>query len=280
MRQVAAINVAGSAAWLSNPSGIGGYDYILNLPLNFYGGTNVGAFVIDIVVKNHIGPNTASKSVTIIEQKLNVTSTPILCYGGTSTITAVATPTGPNFTYTYNIIPAIQPANGNGIFVVPAGTYTITAQRNIGGVLTDLKPGSCAGDTTITITEPPLNPVVLDCPQDALHSACDYADQTALNNAFNAWLNSFNYSGGTNPVLTITPSVPVAPILCDGGTITVTWSVAEDCAQPVSCTRTFTITAPDPVLVTQAIDKIIPACTYADQAAADFAFANWKNTEA
>jgi hypothetical protein len=58
----------------------------------------------------------------------------------------------------------------------------------------------------------------------------------------------------------------------------VTWTIADHCYTSTTYSRTFTITAPAPVVVTPAANSTTSACTYANQAAADAAFAAWLTT--
>ena len=87
-------------------------------------------------------------------------------------------------------------------------------------------------------------------------------------------LSGFSVSGGINPQYTIIGS-PVAPYYC-GGSIEVTWEVTDFCYNTTLHKATFTITPPPAVVVIPVSDKTVMACTYADQAAADAAFAAWK----
>ncbi len=94
-----------------------------------------------------------------------------------------------------------------------------------------------------------------------------------MNTAFDNWLTGFSVTGGFNPQGTIS-GTPVAPVLCEGGTTTVTYNVTDECGSG-SETATFTINTPSAVAVTEVNDLTTSSCTYADQAAADAAFALW-----
>ena len=78
-------------------------------------------------------------------------------------------------------------------------------------------------------------------------------------------------------LLTATPDITTAPAYC-GGSVTVTWTVVDHCFTGAAPSATFTITPPPAVVVNEATDLTINACTLADQAAADAAFANWLAT--
>jgi hypothetical protein len=126
---------------------------------------------------------------------------------------------------------------------------------------------------TFTITAPPA--VVVGKAVDKTTSACIYADQAAANAAFATWLATATVSGGCAP--TSVPSTTTAPPFC-GGSVPVTWTISDKCYQTTTYTATFTITPPPAVVVGKAVDKTTAACTYADQAAADAAFATWLAT--
>jgi len=88
-----------------------------------------------------------------------------------------------------------------------------------------------------TITVVALALVVLDCPDDAVETACQ--DQDAIDEAYAEWLDSFGFSGGCNANGSF-DNVPAAPSFC-GGTISVTYRVSSDCEDDQTCTRMFTV---------------------------------------
>ena len=156
---------------------------------------------------------------------------------------------------------------------------TVPANLECGGVFTlkfkavDLcgKADSCT--STFTVGTP--DPVVIDNAENLTTDACDYANQAAADLAFANWLATADVSGGCDP--TSTPDITTAPPYC-GGEVTVTWTIADHCYAGSTYAATFTITAPDPVVIDYAEDMTVPACTYANQAEADLAFANWLAT--
>ena len=77
-------------------------------------------------------------------------------------------------------------------------------------------------------------------------------------------------------ILRFLPVLPLltAPAFC-GGSTTVTWTVTDHCYTTSTQTATFTINPPAAVVVTPAAPSTTDACTYANQAAADAAFATW-----
>jgi hypothetical protein len=206
-----------------------------------------------------------SKSVSVSRVAVTSSYSPITCFGQMSTLTAVGQFSDIN-QYTYTLLPG-GPSNTTGIFPGLPGseagiTYTINCESAEGCVIT----------TSQTITQPAFNPVVLNCPETITTALC--LTQDAVGSAFNAWLNSFSYTGGTSPVLTRSPEVPLAPSAC-GGSTTVTWTVTDTCGQPQTCTRTFTVPTPPAVIVNGPASSSTNACLYADQAAANAAFTAW-----
>ncbi|MCX7549211.1 hypothetical protein OS188_14765, partial [Xanthomarina sp. F1114] len=86
------------------------------------------------------------------------------------------------------------------------------------------------------------------------------------------WLEGFTVSGGCNA--TGDYGTPTAPLLCDGGTTTVTYTITDTC-EPTTIESTFTISAPDAVVANAPAVMTTDACDYADQAAVDAAFNTW-----
>ncbi|UPT69692.1 MAG: T9SS type A sorting domain-containing protein [Flavobacterium sp. JAD_PAG50586_2] len=237
-------------------------------------GTGTPEFNLQLLVTNKTSsPWTfceCSKSVSVSKVAATSSYLPIACYGQLSTLTAVG-----QFSdigqYTYTLLPnAAFPAgvqNTTGVFPGLPGseagiTYTV--------VVTSAE--LCETSTSQTIIQPAYNPVLITCPQPGTISACQSTE--AINTAFNAWLNSFNYTGGTNSSVTRSPLQPTVPALC-GGSTTVTWTVRDECGEPQTCTSTFTITPAPAVTITQPESSSTNACLYADQDAANAAFTAW-----
>ncbi|HNW90091.1 MAG TPA: T9SS type A sorting domain-containing protein [Bacteroidales bacterium] len=181
-----------------------------------------------------------SEQITVTEPDpivVTLSSTPILCFGGTSTITASVT----GGTAPYIFIAAGGLMQGNQI-TVAAGTYTV----NI------IDANGCQASATITITEPPVLDVILTiasqapCSGDpatvhaiATGGTAPYtysADGGPFQNS-----NIFVLTGGTHTIVvhdanqceasaTITVIQPAVltlalsstPILCNGGTSVIT----------------------------------------------------------
>ena len=217
--------------------------------------------------------SSCSKSVSVSELTANSSHTPILCYGGTSTLTAEGQLSDQNgYTYTISPIPA---------------SYLPGQQTNITGIFPNL-PGSVAGIvytvevvsaencivyTSQTITEPADNPVQLNCPPNVILPACRTLAQVTA--AYNTWRDSFSYSGGVNTSLTVTPTPAVLPAIC-GGAVEVRWDVNQPCYPTASCSRTFTVETPTSASLSCGDNVTLPACS--TQAQIDAAWAAFKTS--
>jgi len=60
--------------------------------------------------------------------------------------------------------------------------------------------------------------------------------QEAIDAAFDAWKDGVDFGGGCDPVLEI--SDESAPLACEGGSVTVTFTLSDDCDE-TSATATF-----------------------------------------
>ncbi|MFC0776435.1 hypothetical protein, partial [Terrimonas alba] len=153
-----------------------------------------------------------------------------------------------------------------------AGTLCTGGAVTVTFTATDL----CEAPTaTATFTVTPATPVVITTPVATTVNACDYADQAALDAAFQAWLATASVTGGCDPVLT--NNATGAGTLCTGGAVTVTFTATDLCEAPTA-TATFTVTPPTPVVITTPVATTVNACDYADQAALDAAFQAWLAT--
>ncbi|MBK9107815.1 MAG: T9SS type A sorting domain-containing protein [Saprospiraceae bacterium] len=147
------------------------------------------------------------------------------------------------------------PACGGSVTV----TWTVTS--------TCEGPVTCAA--TFTVTNAPV--VALNCATNQTEAACQ--TQTAINNAFNTWLNSATFSGGCNAM--ISNNGGAAPSAC-GGSTTVTWTVTSTCESPVTCSAVFTVTAAPLVVLNCAANQTEAPCQ--TQTAINNAFNIWLNT--
>ncbi len=167
-----------------------------------------------------------------------------------------------------------------------------TAMDNCGppvldGIAGAMPPSFCGGTTTInfsatdgcnnvamcsstfTVNAAPV--AVLTCPADATEVACQTQDE--INTKFNLWLASATFSGGCNAVLNNDNTG--APSAC-GGTTTVTFTLTSGCEAPVTCTRTFTVSAAPVVNLSCPANVTEAACQ--TQADIDTKYAAWLAT--
>ncbi|WP_165361004.1 hypothetical protein, partial [Candidatus Chloroploca sp. Khr17] len=125
---------------------------------------------------------------------------------------------------------------------------------------------------TFTLTAPVA--VAVAGPENADLNSCAYADQAALDAAFTAWIGQFEVTeegcGVTAPDL----SAYTAPVLCEGGEVSITYGVADLCSN-ASITRTFTVTSPADLSITAPVAYSAAATDFANQAAIDAAFSTW-----
>ena len=110
---------------------------------------------------------------------------------------------------------------------------------------------------TATFSVAPAPAVTITCPQDETIAAC--TSQSDIDAAFAAWKDEVVFGGGCNAVLDI--SDEDAPDACTGGSVTVTFTVTDDCGQTESCTATFSVAPAPAVTITCPQDETIAACT-------------------
>ena len=173
-----------------------------------------------------------SEQITVTEPNpilLTLTSTPILCYGGTSTITA--TVDGGTAPYTFSTTGSIM--QGNQMSVV-AGTYTINV----------IDANNCQASATITISEPPALELIL-----ALASQAPCSGDPATVHAI--------ATGGTEPYTYSADGGPFQNsnvFVLTGGTHTI---VVQDANQ---CVTSATITVLQPEILTLTLSSTPILC--------------------
>jgi len=101
------------------------------------------------------------------------------------------------------------------------------------------------GSDSATFTITPAPAVVVSDVQDSSISAC--ASDAAINAAYTQWLGSFGVSGGCAPQGGFTTPTTM-PNMC-GGSITLTYNVSDRCYQGGSDSATFTIVAPEELVI-------------------------------
>ncbi len=199
-------------------SAIGG-----TLPYTGTGTFQVGAGTYTYMVTDDNGCTDTVK-VTVTEPPtliVGITATPILCNGGSSTVTITASGGTP-------------PYAGDGVFLKPAGSYTFT--------VTDAN--GCSESVSITITEPPLltltaNATTLTCGRDTATVTVSASGGTSPytgTGTFRRTLGTHSFTvedanGCKDSVqVTVTGPPPIyaaanaTPILCHGDLSTITVS--------------------------------------------------------
>ncbi|MFC4818566.1 hypothetical protein, partial [Flavobacterium sp. GCM10023249] len=147
------------------------------------------------------------------------------------------------------------------------GTYTV--------VVDALAFPGCSKFDRVDVTVVNCDPVDVAGPGNSSTSQCDYADQAAVDVAFAAWLAQFQtLNNGCGGTAQFTGDPRIAPSLCNGGTVNVTYSIADSCTDD-SVTASFTLNSEADVDVAGPGNSSTSQCDYADQAAVDAAFAAW-----
>jgi large repetitive protein len=163
-----------------------------------------------------------------------------------------------------------------------ADTLTLPSACD-GGILTVVWTITDICDTltfnnTFTV-EPPL-PVAFDQPADTTLQACDLDSQADLQNLFDNWLVSVraevenSISSGCDPQITNNADTLTLPSACDGGIVTVVWTITDIC-DTLTFNNTFSVEPPLPVAFDQPADTTLQACDLDSQADLQNLFDNW-----
>ncbi len=213
----------------------------------------------------------AKKTVNVLENK----EPPNVNAGDDKALTCLITSiqlsgssSTPNATYLWSTLDGNIVSGGTTLTptIDKAGTYTLTVTDPING---------CQASDTVLVTNTPPTPIDIVCPADNIKSSCFYADQAAVDAAFEIFKQGFTASGGNGTLTTSGLENLTPPALC-GGSVTVNFNVTDSCGLQKSCSATFTITAPAAVVPVSPDPFTASACAYADQAALDAAFAAFK----
>jgi hypothetical protein len=202
-------------------------------------GLSAGAYTATVNDANNCS---VSRTITLTEPALLTASTsgsPILCAGGISQVTVIATGGTPSYT-------------GTGTFTMSAGTQTYTVSDSQG----------CTTTTSISLTQPPaLSLTVISSPVlcngeistvsvSANGGVPSYSGTGTFTTLAGISSYSVNDSNGcqTSATFTITEpsalnaSVSVSPVLCNGGSATINLT-ATGGVPGYSGTGMFTVTA-------------------------------------
>ncbi|WP_423128874.1 hypothetical protein [Gaoshiqia sp. Z1-71] len=114
-----------------------------------------------------------------------------------------------------------------------------------------------------------LDDLAVNCPDPATVDAC-----SDVATAYQNWKDGFSYSGGIGTIVDNLGELPetAESILC-GGQISFTYYVSDDCIDSLNCSSTFTVTAPDAIVINCPTDVDLPECTSLDDIAD--AYAAW-----
>ncbi len=167
--------------------------------------------------------------------------------------------------------------------IVAGGCNGVLTNNNTGA------PSACGGSTSVTFTytngcgpgnictvsftvAAPSTPNLSVIVGTTQLNSCQ--SQSALNSAYNNWLNNnVVASGGCNGVLTNNSTGP--PSVC-GGSTTVTWTYTTSCAQPITAQATFQVLPSPPIMLSCAMNQTLPAGQ--SQAQVNSAFTTWLGT--
>lgn len=138
--------------------------------------------------------------------------------------------------------------------------------------------GECyeeSGGSSFTVEAPET--LIWTQPDGITVDACDFEDQAGVDAAFADWLADAtaqtNIGGGCDPQVSHDWD-GTAPVLCDGGTVEVTWTVSDMC-ESVAFSATFELTAPEAIELSGPADASHLSTDFAGQAALDAAFEAW-----
>jgi len=207
-----------------------------------WGATPVGNYTLQLVETNSDGCSGLPITLNIQIQEVVATAVanPVLCFGGTATVTVSATG-------------GTSPYTGTGTFTVSAGTYNYTVTDSNG----------CSDVVSVTVTEPtaPLNSVAtagtILCNGETTTVAVTATGGTAPytgTGTFTVGAGAYNYtvtdangctfdvSGTITEPAVLSASATAGTILCNGETTTVTVTATGGTA-PYTGTGTFTVGA-------------------------------------
>ena len=131
---------------------------------------------------------------------------------------------------------------------------------------------TCEATFTLNV----VDPVSVSGPSDTTVSSCDFADQAALDVAFQTWLDQFQEEEvGCNGQAQFNIT-PISPVLCEFAEISLTYSIDDGCNTD-EVTATFTVAAINPIALFCPQDFNGSNCIYPDQDSLNRAYNNWKD---
>ncbi len=151
----------------------------------------------------------------------------------------------------------------------------------------DINPESCGSLTLVTFTilsdcEYPSSctslfevirpePVQLNCPTDFTFPSCQTPE--SIDSAFLIWKNSATYAGGCHAQFS--RDAGTFPDPC-GGTTSLTFRLSSDCDTVLTCSASFTVSNPSPVILSCPKDVVELSCQ--SQTLINSKFEDWKKT--
>ena len=103
------------------------------------------------------------------------------------------------------------------------------------------------------------DPFTVTGPADLPLVAC--TPQNDINNQFSTWLGQFNYSGGCVSYNETGKSGLTAPNRCNPSPVIVNYIVTDGCGNSGSHMATFSVAAPDPLVIVCPENVYLPACS-------------------
>ena len=166
-----------------------------------------------------------------------------LCYQGKEgSITISANGGTPPYQYSIN----------NGLQYSTNATFEDLPKGDYQAIVMDAK--GCMITEAVKISQGPFlsvsHPPSLEVP------AC--LGQAEIDAAFNSWLSEFKYSGGTKPLKESFSYDPI-PSPC-GGSITVTYTVVDDCGVEKTCDAVFTVPQKSDLTITTEAQPMTVSC--------------------
>ncbi len=169
----------------------------------------------------------------------------------------------------------------NGSIVSITYTDVVTPDSSCPTVITRTYTATDdCGNTSNALQEIRLTPslITFTNPTDNNVASCNFDDQDEVNTAFTNWVaaqtTAIAPANGCTPVLTNDSASLSAPVLCDGGTTTVTWTITDLC-QTINISADFNLTAPVDITFTNPTDNNVASCNFDDQDEVNTAFTNW-----
>ncbi|THU30206.1 hypothetical protein FAM09_30355, partial [Niastella caeni] len=269
-----------AATITATPGEPGTYSYAWTVPAGVPDPGNVASFTSTVagtysvvIINTATGCVSASASGTVTVNPLpvcSITGNNNVCPGTTNTYSG---PLGMS-TYSWSISgnATISGAtNGQTVSVLTnnsCGSFTLN--------LTIIDTNGCTStcNQTFDITQPPFT---YNQPADTTVAACTFADQASLNAAIAAWVtqrtSAIAATGGCAPQVT-SNFTNQSINLCDGGNITITWTITDKC-DTTTVDAIYTVTPAPALAFNQPADTTVAACTFADQASLNAAIAAW-----